>query len=160
MGMYFNTPATTFLLQTLNARYGTSGTGLSAHRGDSGAYSNAALSLKQIWLTFGVSLNVSGSPNGEANWEAWLDGIVNIDNGLDTVQNAIKKAMVYYLGDQNCIAIEFFAVPSKQILAHFPPHVPDPSTGKYSYVITVETVTYDKVASFVRETRTRAHHRE
>jgi hypothetical protein len=150
MGMYFNTPATITLMQTLNTRYGTSANGLAANRTNDLNYLNAPHSLQQLWNTFGVSL---GNP-GNTNLTNWLTASTNIDNGLKlSVHDAIRLALIAYLGDNSCIAIEWFAVPSKQVIAHFPPHIPDPSTGLYSHAITIETLTVDKVASYVRETK-------
>jgi hypothetical protein len=153
MGMLFNTPATLLLLKTLNDRYKASNIG-TVRAGDLIAYSSAN-SLQVIWNGFGVSLNVAGSPNGDANWSTWLSNTVNIDTGTDTVHNAIKKAMVHHLNDKNCRQIEFFAYPSNQIFVHVPSAVPDPAGG-HSCIVAVETVTFDKVASFYQFLRTKS----
>jgi hypothetical protein len=153
MGMYFNTPATITLMQALNARYGTSATtGLSHNRTTDLGHLNAGYTLQQLWNTFGVTLTSAGSPGGDTNLKNWLKASTTLDNGLATsVHDAIVQALKSYLADQNAIAIEWFAIPSRQIVAHFPPQVSDHTTGQYSYVIAIETVTVDKVSSFVRE---------
>jgi hypothetical protein len=150
MGMYFNTPATVQLMQTLNTRYGATTAGLSANRTTDLNYLNAPHSLQQLWNTFEVNLGAAGN----TNLSNWLIASASIDNGLKVnVHDAIRIALIDYLSDNNCIAIEWFAVPSKQVMAHFPSRVRDPSSGQYSHVITIETLTVDKVAAFVREFR-------
>ncbi len=150
MGMYFNTTATITLMKTLNIRYGAAAGGLAANRTTDLNYLNAPHSLQELWSTFHVSL---GNP-GDTNLSNWLTASTTIDNGLRvSVHDAIRTALITYLGDNNCIAIEWFAVPSNQVIARFPSRVPDPSTGLHSHVITIETLTVDKVASFVRENR-------
>lgn len=150
MGMYFNTPATITLMQTLNTRYGTTAQGLAANRTNDLNYLNAPHSLQELWNTFGVSLGNTG----DTNLSNWLTASTNLDNGQRiTVHDGIRTALISFLKDNNCIAIEWFAIPSKQVIAHFPPRVPDPASGMHSHVIAIETLTVDKVASFVRENR-------
>jgi hypothetical protein len=161
MGMFFNTAATRLLLQTLNKRYDRSRQGL-IHNGplDKPLYANPANTLLNIWNTFGVHLIIPptatdpGSPNGDANLAQLLAAYQRNNNGSGTTAEFIKATMVSYLSDTDCNAIEFFAVPSAQILAYAPPHIDDPDVkGKHSCIIAVETVTHDKAAAFVRHNR-------
>jgi hypothetical protein len=161
MGMYFNTAATRLLLQTLNKRYDRSPQGL-IHYGpiDKPLYQNSAKTLVDIWDTFNVNLNIAptpndpGSPNGYNNFKQLVHAYEQNNNGSSTTADFIKSTMVSYLTDPNCNAIEFFAVPSSQILAYPPAYVDDPDhKGKHSCIIAVETVTYDKAAAFVRRNR-------
>jgi hypothetical protein len=149
MGMLFNTQATITLMQTLNIRYGNTAQGLAANRTNDLNFLTAPHSLQQLWNTFNVNL---GNP-GNANLSHWLTTSASIDNGLRaSVHDSIRAALIAYLNDNNCVAIEWFAVPSNQVVAHFPPRVPNPGGG-YSHIITIETVTVDKVGSYVREIR-------
>ena len=155
MGMYFNTDATKLLIKTLNQRYDRSATGLSLNGPrDAPLYANAEMSLYQIWQTFRVSLNTGASPNGEENWKTWLTAIMTNSNGSGTTHDVIKQAMVNGIADHTCNAIEFFAVPANHIMAYFPSKVPDHDThGKFTWVVAIETVTYDKATQFVRSNR-------
>jgi hypothetical protein len=150
MGMLFNTDATVLLLKTLNNRYNITNL-LTNGPGDLVNYNNAGMSLYQIWQTFGTSLNTGSSQSGEANSNTLLTDYAANNNGDNTsTADTIRSHMVNYLGNGNCIAIEFFAIPSHQIVAHPRFHVPHPSGhNKFSGIVAIETVTYDKAAAFV-----------
>jgi hypothetical protein len=151
MGMLFNTDATVLLMTTLNNRYNL--TNLPINKaGDLAAYNSPGMTLYQIWRTFGTSLNTGSSPNGEANFSALLKDYAQVDNGDGTLtSDTIRTHLVTYLGNANCLAIEFFAIPSHQIVAHPRFHVPHPAGSKTQFtgIVSIETVTYDKAASFV-----------
>jgi hypothetical protein len=158
MGMYFNTAATRLLLKTLNERYDRSPQGLALNGPtDKPLYNNSAKTLVDIWDTFNVTLNIAptstdpGSPNGYNNFKRLIHAFEQNNNGSSTTADFIKSTMVSYLSDKNCNAIEFFAVPSSQILAYPSATVSDPDhKGKHSCIIAIETLTYDQTAAFVR----------
>ena len=162
MGMYFNTAATKLLLKTLNERYGRSARNGLAHWGpiDKPLYQDPNKTLVDIWDTFNVDLDIAatandpGSPNGYANFKKLIKAYEQNNNGSSTTADFIKNTMVSYLSDAKCNAIEFFAVPSSQILAYPSANVPDPDhKGKHSCIITIETLTADRTAAFVRHNR-------
>ena len=161
MGMLFNTDATILLLKALNERYNP--INLPTYKnGDLRAYTQTTpvLTLYQIWQTFHVNLNTAG-PNAEQHFSDLLTHYGTNDNGEGpSTADVIRSHLVEYLGKANCIAIEFFAIPSHQILAHPRLHVPHPSgVNNFSGIVAIETVTYDKAAAFVRFNRTKATRR-
>jgi hypothetical protein len=161
MGMYFTTAATRLLLQTLNKRYDRSPEGLIVNGPlDKPKYQAPANTLLDIWTTFNVSLDIPatpqdpGSPNGVDNLAQLFKAYQTNNNGSTTTAQFIKDTMLSYLSDTSCNAIEFFAVPSTQIMAFAPASVDDEDNkGKHSCIIAVQTVTHDKAAAFVRRNR-------
>lgn len=159
MGMLFNTDATIKLLSILNIRYNLTNLTQARRTADLAEY-NSTKTLYQIWQDFngGVAvLNIGNSPNGETNFKTLLTNY-ETDNGDGTLtSDVIRSHIVNYLKDNiNCVAIEFFAIPSHQVIAHPRFHVPHPSGNKkYSGIVAVETVTYDKTPAFVRFNRTK-----
>ena len=156
MGMLFNTDATILLLRTLNERYNLNN--LPTHKaGDLSNYNNGAMTLYQIWQSFHASsLNTGNSPNGEANFSQLLNDYHSNDNGTGrSTADAIRSNIVSYLQDSDCVAIEFFAIPSHQIVAHPTFHLPHHPAGvnKFSGIVAIETVTIDKAAAFLRSNR-------
>ena len=154
MGMLFNTPGTVQLLSVLNGQYGpvdpddpTKGV---KNRGDVSFYTGKdannnynCATITDVWNALGLS---TGKPSSDAHWIKWLKALESHRHGGTTSAWALREAIGFFLQDNSCTSIEFFAVPANQIIVYFPPKVPHPSNANYySGIITVETVTYDKV---------------
>jgi hypothetical protein len=151
MGMLFNTDNTLQVLSLLNGRYNDKNidnvrTDVQILR-DYRTYKSIHSVAKALGLT---------NNKVDANWKQWLDAVDAHDQGAAKGGVVIREAIAGFLEEADCSAIEFFAVPSNQLQILFPPKVPDPKgPNKYSRIITVETLTYDKVAAFVRAQRKR-----
>ncbi len=154
MGMLFNTPATVKLLQILNDRYGpvdpndpTKGVknrgDVSFYTGKSAGNNYNCAKITDVWNALKLS---TGSAASDRNWIKWLTAIEAHQHGGTTSAWALREAIGVFLQDKFCTAIEFFAVPSSQIIVYFPTKVLHVKNTKYhSAIITVETVTFDKV---------------
>jgi hypothetical protein len=167
MGMLFNSQGTLAVLGVLNGRYQALNAGnradATAYTGKTaGAYTNPT--LVDVWTALGFT---TGTPAYDDNFKTWLKAIETLPHGGTTSANALREAIARFLTATVIRAgvvtfvynsIEFFAVPSKQIMVQFPPPVETTlSTGAVtvSAVITVETVTYDKAGAYVSSLKKR-----
>ena len=98
--------------------------------------------------------NIASQPSVTTNWGKWLN-YLDAHSGNDTDNNGVTMSTVQWvrttienaLNDNNCIGVEFFAVPGPTLAAMVPfQKVYDRTNNAlYTIAIAVQTITVDKV---------------
>jgi hypothetical protein len=156
MGMLFSTGPTLEILNMLNQHFGT--TNINNIRGSKNNYLGWPLGNGTFAFASGLGLVPSSHPG---NWNKWLDLLDKHHNKKNsanpaeicatTVGNAINDA----LNNNNCTAIEFYAIPDNSGDNHISVEAFNFSDGKnkITKVINVYTLTHDKLAKTVSAQR-------
>lgn len=143
MGMIFNSSSTLKIIEKLNHRFG------SANFGNvNGANRDATVLARAVdthTKATTLAINLPGADDIN-RWKKWLD---KMDAGGHT--QPILDGMIGFLKDNNCVAIEFYAIESNAVNIRVIP-MPPQNTSYYG-VILVETPTVDSVAGFERRRR-------
>jgi hypothetical protein len=150
MGMIFNSTNTLAILEFLHDRYVVNfNTNRTHHKAiiDRDIASGAATYTTAH--TLGIDLPAAGD---SAKWQTWLNAIDAAPSAGSSVGMQLKQAMSTFLGDPNCIAIEFFVLPSPTISIKVTP-TPIPNAEKYWGSILIETLTYDQALDYARAQR-------
>ncbi len=148
MGMLFNTPATLRTLEMLNAAFHRAGLNYIRANGVWAAnfQSNGGLpgtngTHKGIAAPMGLDHDDQGLSN---KWSTWLTNVFDRNANPDgtIIAKFVGDAINDGINDtNNCVRIEFFAVPDSKIFAE---KIKMTTTGsKYSLVINVHTTTMD-----------------
>jgi hypothetical protein len=147
MGMIFNSANTLAILELVHNRYVSN---FNANRHNDKAIIDRDIASGAATYTTARTLSIDLPAAGDsAKWRTWLNGIDAGPPRGPSVGLQLKQAMSTFLGDNNCIAIEFFVLPSATIAITVTPN-PIPAGETYWGSILIETVTYDQVVAYVR----------
>ena len=138
MGALFNTTRTRRIVQMLNDAYGPDGL-QDVRNNDAQQIAELGLSATSSYdFCFQRGLAFATSDrNGNARWKKWLD-VFDANGGQQA-----RAAMADAIADNNCTAIEFFAVPDRSFRVVALPlqgHGPH-----YTLTITAYTPTIDEL---------------
>lgn len=148
MGMIFNSATTLKVIEKLHHRFGAANFGnVNGANRDASVLNRpvAAQSTHSKANTLALNLTPAGGAE-DLRWEAWLD---KMDNGQHI--QPILDAMVMYLTDPNCLAIEFYAIESNTVNVTAIPA--GAQNSQYYGVILIETPTVDNAIGFERRSR-------
>lgn len=143
MGLLFNTPDTEQIVRKLNRQYDDKNQGLSAHRGDAVYYLDYA-TYPSLWAVADrLSLypgNNNTSPPAR-KWRCFLDYVDPlVDPNLhETIGRILRREIATACRDQNCEAIEFFAVPDTVIHVNLG-NLASGASGNFTRIITLFTL--------------------
>jgi hypothetical protein len=142
MGMIFNGPVTTEMLNKMSSRYGLGA--LTGHRGDQVILDDRVHHRRTHDAARDLQLTSSINDKKWAAWLDWMDGTLNANQTTDFGKQ-IRDLIVLFLKDNNCLAIEFHPVPAAAISVIKNLNYPIGTTGTYSGSITINTIPYDQV---------------
>ena len=155
MGAIFNTDKTIKILNFLNNHY-KPGNKWDKARADQ---ENVVLRDFPNWPDGFRCAKKLGLHDTSVNsrWQKWLDFLDGHRQGFDFGGPLVRRMMAEAIEDQNCIGMEFFAVPAPDFKVHNPaPKVYDEDDpSKYTIEIIVETNTIDNMVSFMKATKQR-----
>ena len=141
MGMIFNSANTLIILELLHKRYGKDN--FSKVNGAKGDAKDLGPGGKTHDKAKGKGIKLAGTD--DLKWEKWCDNMDLGGNG-----QAILNAMIMYLSDPNCGAIEFYVIQANSVTVT--PIPATPQMTPYYGVILIQTPTFDGTTGWIRRT--------